>query len=141
MKSDVRLIDSAEETAEAVREILKKESLAREKGRGAHSFFVTDAPERFIKVRRRFLGEKVDSAMRIERCEIGSNLSAVHLNVASREDCSQRPNVHPSAPGQPHYRRPWGFGGDPARPHIRSDQYANPTVKHHLLFPLHRRMP
>ena len=28
---------------------------------------LTDAPDRFIKVGRRFLGEKVDSAVRIER--------------------------------------------------------------------------
>ena len=31
------------------------------------SFFVTDAPERFIRVGQRFLGEKVESAVRIER--------------------------------------------------------------------------
>ena len=31
------------------------------------SFFVTDAPDRFIKVGQRFLGEKVESAVRIER--------------------------------------------------------------------------
>jgi hypothetical protein len=28
---------------------------------------VTDAPDRFIKVGRRFLGERVESAVRIER--------------------------------------------------------------------------
>jgi len=63
----VRLVDSAEETAKEVEAQLKKESMARKAGRGAHGFFVTDAPERFVKVGRRFLGEKVESAVRIER--------------------------------------------------------------------------
>jgi glutamate racemase len=63
----VRLVDSGEETAKEVRSILKEKSLAREKGKAVHSFFVTDAPERFVKVGHRFLGEKVESAVRIER--------------------------------------------------------------------------
>ena len=65
--SRVRLVDSAEETAKEVEAQLKKESMARKTGHGAHGFFVTDAPERFVKVGRRFLGEKVESAVRIER--------------------------------------------------------------------------
>jgi glutamate racemase len=65
--SGVRLVDSAEETAGEVAALLKKSVLARKTGKGVHSFFVTDAPDRFIKVGRRFLGEKVESAVRIER--------------------------------------------------------------------------
>jgi glutamate racemase len=67
MGSAVRLVDSAEETAEEVESLLKKGTLAKKSGKGIHSFFVTDAPDRFIKVGRRFLGEKVESAVRIER--------------------------------------------------------------------------
>jgi glutamate racemase len=67
MGREVRLVDSAEETADEVSALLRKNSLEREKGRGSASFFVTDVPDRFIKVGRRFLGEKVDSAVRIER--------------------------------------------------------------------------
>lgn len=63
----VRLVDSAEETAREVESVLKKGALIRKSGKGIHSFFVTDAPDRFIKVGRRFLGEKVESAVRIER--------------------------------------------------------------------------
>ena len=63
----VRLVDSAKETAMEVAGMVKKTALARTAGRGVHSFFVTDAPDRFIKVGRRFLGEKVESAVRIER--------------------------------------------------------------------------
>jgi hypothetical protein len=50
-----------------VESVLKKSVLIRKGGKGVHSFFVTDAPDRFIKVGRRFLGEKVESAVRIER--------------------------------------------------------------------------
>ena len=67
MGSDVRLVDSAEETAKEVDSKLKKGVLTRKKSNAVHSFFVTDAPERFIKIGRRFLGEKVESAVRIER--------------------------------------------------------------------------
>lgn len=63
----VRLVDSAEETAADVATLLKNSALGRRAGRGLHSFFVTDAPDRFVKVGRRFLGEKVESAVRIER--------------------------------------------------------------------------
>jgi glutamate racemase len=63
----VRLVDSAEETANEVEQVLKQAALDRKAGKGGHSFFVTDAPDRFIKVGRRFLGEKVESAVRIER--------------------------------------------------------------------------
>ena len=65
--SSVRLVDSAEETATEVAALLKKSMIARKTGTGVHSFFVTDAPDRFIKVGHRFLGEKVESAVRIER--------------------------------------------------------------------------
>ncbi len=67
MGREVRLVDSAEETAHEVSRVLKEKSLERERGKGAASFFVTDVPDRFIKVGRRFMGERVDSAVRIER--------------------------------------------------------------------------
>ena len=67
MGRDVRLVDSAEETAGEVSRLLKEKALERERGKGAASFFVTDVPDRFIKVGRRFMGERVDSAVRIER--------------------------------------------------------------------------
>jgi len=67
MGRGVRLVDSAEETAHEVSGVLMEKSLEREHGKGAASFFVSDVPDRFIKVGRRFLGGKVDSAVRIER--------------------------------------------------------------------------
>jgi glutamate racemase len=67
MGKAVVLVDSADEVATEVAALLKRQALARKNGKGSHGFFVTDAPERFIKVGRRFLGEKVESAVRIER--------------------------------------------------------------------------
>jgi glutamate racemase len=67
MGANVRLVDSAEETAKGVEQVLTARALERKAGKSGHSFFVTDAPDRFIKVGRRFLGEKVESAVRIER--------------------------------------------------------------------------
>ncbi len=66
MGDAVHLVDSAEATAVAVAGVLDELGL-RGNGTGAHSFFVTDAPDRFIKVGARFLGAQVDSAVQIER--------------------------------------------------------------------------
>lgn len=63
----VQLIDSAEATARAVHEALETAGLLRAGRRPTSSFFVTDAPDRFIKVGARFLGSQVDSAVQIER--------------------------------------------------------------------------
>ncbi|HEY2388779.1 MAG TPA: glutamate racemase [Candidatus Binatia bacterium] len=63
----VQLIDSATETARDVVATLAERGLARTSGRGSASFFVTDVPDRFIKVGSRFLGSAVESAVRIER--------------------------------------------------------------------------
>lgn len=67
MGPDVALVDSARTTAATVRETLVRYGLMRRSGDGSVSFFVTDVPERFIKVAGRFMGQKVDSAVRIER--------------------------------------------------------------------------
>jgi len=67
MGPHVRLVDSAEEIAKEVAVSLGQSALWRKTGKGSHGFFVTDAPDRFIEVGRRFLGEKVESAVRIER--------------------------------------------------------------------------
>jgi glutamate racemase len=63
----VRLVDSASATAAAVHAQLGAMGLLRRDGRGSLGFFVTEAPDRFVRVGRRFLGPQVDSAVRIER--------------------------------------------------------------------------
>lgn len=65
--SNVRLIDSAEATAEAVKDELTKASLLA--GRYSKSFcqfYVTDLPARFEMVALNFLGKPVPSVKRVE---------------------------------------------------------------------------
>ncbi|MDX1624278.1 MAG: glutamate racemase [Gemmatimonadota bacterium] len=58
---DVVLIDSAEETAREIAALLSRRDLAREGGgKAIHRFLVSDLPERFLRVGRRFLGEGID---------------------------------------------------------------------------------
>lgn len=61
----VRIVDSAEETADEVRRLLRERGLLRARGRGAASFFVTDAVQRFLQVGERFYGASVASAVRV----------------------------------------------------------------------------
>lgn len=63
----VRIVDSAEATAAAVRARLAALRLARPRGVGSQSYFVTETPDRFVRVGRRFIGDRVESAVRIER--------------------------------------------------------------------------
>ncbi len=63
----VKIVDSASATAVAVRERLRTLRLARKGTDGSQSFFVTETPDRFVRVGRRFLGPQVESAVRIER--------------------------------------------------------------------------
>ncbi|MGH7865712.1 MAG: glutamate racemase [Candidatus Binataceae bacterium] len=66
--SGVKIVDSATATASAVRELLGKLRIARRAAhRGNLSFFVTETPDRFVRVGRRFFGPDVDSAVRIDR--------------------------------------------------------------------------
>jgi glutamate racemase len=63
----VRIVDSASATAAVVSERLGELRLGRIRGIGTQSFFVTETPDRFVRVGRRFLGPQVESAVRIER--------------------------------------------------------------------------
>jgi glutamate racemase len=64
---EITLVDSAEETAHELRAVLEAQGLSRPVGTGSTSFFVTDVPERFVRIGQRFLGARVESAVRIER--------------------------------------------------------------------------
>ncbi len=64
---EVQLVDSATETAREVAATLAEQGSARAGVAGSASFFVTDVPDRFVKIGSRFLGSTVDSAVRIER--------------------------------------------------------------------------
>lgn len=67
MGPSVRLVDSAHTTARAVRDTLGRHGLDRRRGAASVSFFVTDVPDPFVKVGSRFMGHRVESAVRIER--------------------------------------------------------------------------
>ncbi|MFA6002869.1 MAG: glutamate racemase [Elusimicrobiota bacterium] len=59
MGRKVRLIDSAEQTALETERLLLSLGMRRQSGRGTGRFFVSDAPERFLKMARRLLGVRV----------------------------------------------------------------------------------
>lgn len=61
MGPDVQLIDSATEVARVVGERLKARNHHRENGgQGRHAYYVSDTPEKFAKVGKRFLGRVVE---------------------------------------------------------------------------------
>ena len=63
MGSEVRLIDSGEETAAAVEQVLRRASLAGEPGTaGTHRFAVSDDEARFRQVGARFIGSRMGAA-------------------------------------------------------------------------------
>lgn len=67
MGDGVTLVDSAEETARAVAEILKRDRIARmADSPPAHAFFVSDSPERFREVGRRFVGNLITDVEHVE---------------------------------------------------------------------------
>jgi len=63
MGSDVRLIDSGEETARVVASVLRERGLEAPGGSAAeHRFVVSDDEARFRQVGARFIGERLGRA-------------------------------------------------------------------------------
>ncbi len=65
LPSAVRMVDSAQETARCVRVTLKRAGLLNP---GVHSwwrFYVTDVPQRFVRVGEAFLGARLDDVQRV----------------------------------------------------------------------------
>ena len=57
----VRLIDSAEETAAETAEILLRHSLSNKDGtKPSHRFIASDVPDQFLRVGQRFLGQAIE---------------------------------------------------------------------------------
>jgi glutamate racemase len=66
MGQEVSLIDTAEATAKAVERRLGEKNLLRKGNRKAiYKFFVSDDPEKFLQLGRRFLGKNIDKAKRV----------------------------------------------------------------------------
>ncbi|HUG41151.1 MAG TPA: glutamate racemase [Longimicrobiales bacterium] len=75
MGPDVRLVDSAEETARAVEGILRELGLERAAGAPpAYTFFVSDSPHRFREVGRRFVGDLIGSVANVDIDGLGIHL-------------------------------------------------------------------
>src|SRR4030043_2191216 len=70
MGEGVRLIDSAVETSHEIKTILDVIDIKREQqGMPLRRFYVTDSPERFLKVGENFLGQKIEH---IEKIVVGN---------------------------------------------------------------------
>ncbi len=61
MGPEVTLIDSAEETARETAELLAAKDLARADGAPGHRWLVSDLPDQFLRVGKRFLGGRIGS--------------------------------------------------------------------------------
>lgn len=59
--AEVRLIDSAEETARETADLLAETGLEAGDGRPKYRYLVSDLPDQFLRVGQRFLGERIDS--------------------------------------------------------------------------------
>lgn len=67
MGKDVRLIDSAEETAKEAKSLLEECGLrSTEKSKAGSRFYVSDAPDKFRAVAKRFLGKGVGTVERVD---------------------------------------------------------------------------
>ncbi|MDD5347675.1 MAG: glutamate racemase, partial [Candidatus Omnitrophica bacterium] len=65
MGKNVTLIDSAKQVAIEVKKILATDKLLETQGRGRHEFFVSDNPEWFTGLARRFLGRSIRGAKKV----------------------------------------------------------------------------
>jgi glutamate racemase len=64
--SDIRLIDSATETAKEVEDVLERlKWRINGQGEGVRKFYVTDLPSRFEKIGKRFLGDSLNHAEQV----------------------------------------------------------------------------
>ncbi|MSM40509.1 MAG: glutamate racemase [Geobacter sp.] len=80
MGPSVTLVDSAEETARTVAEILGENSLLRPAAeQGNHHYFVTDIPAGFIRVGNRFLGGRLGDVYQV-------SLDAYHVEKGGAEN-------------------------------------------------------
>ncbi len=67
MGKEVKLIDSGEETAKAVKTFLEENNLLnKQKAKGRHKFFVTDFPNNFKTISERFLGQRIKEVKKIK---------------------------------------------------------------------------
>ena len=66
MGDHITLVDSGEEAACELKELLEEMGEKEEGGTIERRYFVTDTPERFLKLGQRFLGEEIDQVSHID---------------------------------------------------------------------------
>ncbi|MEK6727663.1 MAG: glutamate racemase [Candidatus Omnitrophota bacterium] len=66
MGENIVLIDSAQQVAIEVKKILTQEGLLNRNGKGKHKFYVSDNPEWFSGLAKRFLGEQVRGIKKVD---------------------------------------------------------------------------
>nr|MBN2276129.1 glutamate racemase [candidate division Zixibacteria bacterium] len=67
MGDNVRLVDSAEETAREVAALLSVKNLMRPSGGEInHKFYVSDVPDKFTQITERFLGRNINNITRVD---------------------------------------------------------------------------
>jgi glutamate racemase len=78
MGNQITLVDSAQETASQIKDILSKENLLnKNNSQSKREFYLTDISDTFLSVAGRFLGEKI---AKIEMVDIvGTTNSAVPI--------------------------------------------------------------
>ena len=66
MGKDIKLIDSAQETARMVKEILRDNRLLSDRKKASfHRYFVTDEPAAFKKIGEKFLRRPIKSIKKV----------------------------------------------------------------------------
>ncbi len=63
---NINIIDSATAVATAVKDLLKKNKLLKEKGKGRYEFYVSDDPEKFKKLGSKFFNNKINKVTKVE---------------------------------------------------------------------------
>lgn len=66
MGPGVTLVNSARETAQVVKDTLEALGMRKTQGRGRHRFFVTDNPEKFMKMGELFLGRRPEEVEEVD---------------------------------------------------------------------------
>ena len=63
---NINIIDSATAVATAVKNLLEKNNLLKEKGKGRYEFYVSDDPEKFKKLGSKFFNNKINKVTKVE---------------------------------------------------------------------------
>ena len=62
----IKIIDSATAVAIAVKDLLEKNSMLKNKGVGKNQFYVSDDPEKFKKLGSKFFSNKINKVVKVE---------------------------------------------------------------------------